>query len=63
MNRIHLSSIVASALLGLTLLGCASTPTSRGFARDFVATTTAGDQFSSASLVGQVTIVDFWAVY
>ena len=63
MNANHLCSIVASAVIGLALLGCTGTPSSSGVARDFVATTTAGDEISGASLLGQVTIVDFWAVY
>ena len=49
--------------IGLTLMGCADESTTDGVTRDFVAVTTAGDEVSGESIRGQVTIVDFWAVF
>jgi len=71
MNIPLLRALVAPAVVGLALLGCAGTPASddpgpavsEGVTRDFVAVTTAGDEISGASLRGNVTIVDFWAVF
>ncbi len=56
-------SITAASALGLALIGCASTSSSGGTAPDFVAVTTAGDEITGESLLGKVTIVDFWAVF
>jgi hypothetical protein len=63
MHGSHIRSVIATVAVGLALLGCAGTPTADGAARDFVAMTTAGDEVSSESIRGHVTIVDFWAVF
>jgi hypothetical protein len=59
----HIRPVIATVVVSLTLLGCAGAPTSNGVARDFVAMTTAGDEISGDSIRGNVTIVDFWAVF
>ena len=54
---------LAVGVVGLALIGCAGTSVTGGVTRDFVAVTTAGDEVSGESIRGQVTIVDFWAVF
>jgi type IV pilus biogenesis protein CpaD/CtpE len=63
MRRLPVRSVLATVAAGLALLGCASTPTSDGVSRDFVAMTTTGDEISGESIRGHVTIIDFWAVF
>ena len=58
----HLHAL-AVGITGLALLGCAEESTPVGVTRDFVAVTTAGDEVSGESIRGQVTIIDFWAVF
>lgn len=53
----------ALSVIGLALWGCGSTPAPGGAEREFVAVTIAGDEVSDESIRGQVTILDFWAVY
>jgi hypothetical protein len=61
-------AVVASVAAGLALLGCAAPANqdpiaSEGAAREFIAMTTDGTEISGESLLGHVTIVDFWAVF
>lgn len=54
---------LAAAGVSLALIGCGGSSTPPGVTRDFVAVTIAGDEVSGESIRGQVTIIDFWAVF
>lgn len=68
MRSPFLGAVVAPLLVGLALTSCAGTPTQdvaapEGAAPDFNAMTIDGARVSGESLLGHVTIVDFWAVF
>ena len=63
MQNSLLTLSIVTAVAGFSLLGCSGTTKSEGFARDFEATTMGGAEISGETLLGQVTIIDFWAVF